>query len=476
MNISYHIKSVTGIVLTTLAAATLGGCSGDGPAVEARPQSIVFATPAPPATDQAAVTVSATASSGLPVKYTSITPAICSVNSNGDITGIASGTCTIACDQSGNTQYAPAARQTKNIVFAFSHAVTFAAPPTLNLYDQSTVSAVDSAGLPVSYSSTTPAVCSVASSTGLVTALDTGNCSIIAAAGPVQSIQTFPVSAPVAATVPGTPTGVFATAGDTPDTVLVHIGATASGGSRISSYTVTSSPAGISGSGASSPVTVTCPSSCAGHAFAVTATNATGTGAPSAPADVVTSYKVVETFYEPDTQPRDSIFIGTFTLNATTGTVTNLKGILSESMTGGLTAYPNDTMTWLPLNNQLSSVYDPALGGLLVTSFRLNTTNTLTANPAFGGTDGWQPGAGSGLYYSFPAPTNPGNAYARIFVNTANPTAALTQAQIDKLAYADCAPGGMMGAVCMTGTTVDGYGSIGTMSGYPVSQVITKQP
>lgn len=63
-----------------------------------------------------------------------------------------------------------------------------------------------------------------------------------------------------------------------------------------------------------------------------------------------------------------------------------------------------------------------------------------------------------------------------IFVNTANPLAALTQAQINKLAYADCAPGGMMGAVCMTGTTVAGYGAIGTMSGYPVSQTMTKKP
>jgi len=62
-----------------------------------------------------------------------------------------------------------------------------------------------------------------------------------------------------------------------------------------------------------------------------------------------------------------------------------------------------------------------------------------------------------------------------IFVNTTDPTTALTQAQIDKLAYADCTAGGMMMSSCMTGTTVAGYGRIGTMSGYPVSQVITKQ-
>jgi hypothetical protein len=190
--------------------------------------------------------------------------------------------------------------------------------------------------------------------------------------------------------------------------------------------------------------------------------------------DVITTYKVVETFYEPDTQPRDSIFIGTFTFNATTSRVSNLQGILSESMTGGLTAYPKDTMTWLPLKYQLSS--KPAtlggVNGLLVTTFMLNTTNTLSTQ---GGGDGWSPGTGFGQYYGFPG-VNPGNAYAMIFINTANPTAALTQAQIDKLAYADCAPGGMMGGTCMTGTTEAGYGTVGTMSGYPVSQVITKQP
>lgn len=54
-----------------------------------------------------------------------------------------------------------------------------------------------------------------------------------------------------------------------------------------------------------------------------------------------------------------------------------------------------------------------------------------------------------------------------------NPLTALTTSQINKLAYADCAPGGMMGAVCMTGTSEAGYGSVGTMSGYPVSQKIT---
>lgn len=193
---------------------------------------------------------------------------------------------------------------------------------------------------------------------------------------------------------------------------------------------------------------------------------------PAAQASV-TTYNVIETFLEPDTAPRNSIFKGTFDFDSATKTVTNLQGWLSESMTGnpGVPGVAGDYgMTWLNLTHQLSSVYDATLGGLLVTTFLNPTTATF-----FGGA--WTPSDGvasGGIYSGWPrAANNPGNAYAMIFVNTTNPLAALTQAQINKLAYADCAPGGMMGAVCMTGTTVAGYGSVGTMSGYPASQTIT---
>jgi hypothetical protein len=195
--------------------------------------------------------------------------------------------------------------------------------------------------------------------------------------------------------------------------------------------------------------------------------------AQTAQATVVT-YNVTTQFYEPDTQPKDTIFVGSFDFDDVGMTVSGLHGILSESMTGDPIAYPGDNMTWLSLDHQQSAVYDAGLGGLLVTTFLNTDTNTLTT--MFGG-DGWSPDShqGTGLYYGFPG-ANPANAYVRIFVNTTDPLAPLTQAQIDKLAYADCAPGGMMGATCMTGTTVAGYGSIGTMGGYPVAQTITAVP
>lgn len=183
----------------------------------------------------------------------------------------------------------------------------------------------------------------------------------------------------------------------------------------------------------------------------------------------VSTYNVTTTWFEPDTQPKNSIFEGSFSYDSVTKTITGLAGQLSESMTG--TNVSN--MTWLNLNYQLVSWYDAALGGTFAATFKNNSTNTFST---LAGGDGWSPQDGidiGGVYYGYPRPANnPGNAYALIFVPD-NPLTTLTQAQINKLAYADCAPGGMMGAVCMTGTAAAGYGDVGTMSGYPVSQVIS---
>ena len=106
-------------------------------------------------------------------------------------------------------------------------------------------------------------------------------------------------------------------------------------------------------------------------------------------------------------------------------------------------------------------------GALLVTSFALNTTDVFS--------EGGFAASSEGLYYGYPKAASPaaggaGNSFATIVVNPVNPTAALTSVQINKLAYGDCASGGMMGDTCMTG-----YAGIGTMGGYPVAQSITRQ-
>lgn len=419
------------------------------------------------------------------MRFSSKTPNICTIDESSGLTrALRVGNCVIAANQGGNSSYAQAAEATLTLSVQFdpNQTISFGTAPALSFGGSAAVSAIASSGLAVVYSSLTPAVCSVDANNGLVADLTVGSCVVAAdqagdanyRAAP-QATQTLVVILPAVITVPGVPSGVTATLGSGMTTVIVTASSVESGGSPITGYTVTSSPAGISIGATSLPITATCPASCAGYAFSLAASNGVGNGTASTAAHVLAKYKVIETFYEPDTQPRDSIFVGSFTYDFTTRTVSGLKGQLSESMTGNLIAYPNDTMTWLNLDNQLQSWYDAGLGGTFAVSFK--NTNTNTFSTMIGG-DGWSPQAGvdvGGIYYGFPAPaSNPGNAYALIFVPD-NPTDALTQAQINKLAYADCAPGGMMGAVCMTGTTVAGYGAVGTMSGYPVSQVITRQ-
>ena len=466
-----HSMFLAWAALASLLALLTACSSGDGPAIKAIAQTIQFGPP-PTLALNGTATVTATASSGLPVGFSSLAPEVCTVNgATGLVNNLKAGTCVIAADQPGNNDFAPAPQVTQTLVVAVNPAQTiqWAPPPTLALFGQAVVSATASSGLPVSYSSKTPALCTVHGANGLVTSLTAGDCTIAAdQAGDShfnpapQVLQVLPVAAwygPL--TAPGAPTDVAATLGAGADSAVVRfVGPASSGGSPVTGYTVVSVPAGFSASGSASPIVVNCPSGCAGRAFAVVASNAIGSSAPSAGADVITRLNLTATFFEPDTQPNDTIFTGAFTLNSTQQSVSNLSGALTQSMTG-------PPMTTVPLVYQLSSVSD-GQGGLLVSSFALNTTNVFAG--------GGFPTGSEGLYYGWPTAPNPsapggvGNSYVTIYVNTANPLAPLTKAQVNKLVYGDCAAGGMMGDTCMTG-----YVGWGTMGGYPVSQTISRQ-
>lgn len=474
---------------TVFLVVGLAGCGGGGgsDAVQANPQTIQVASH-PATVPLGTTTLSASASSGLPVSYRSLTPGTCSVNATtGALSAIGLGACSVQVMQSGDERYAPASPLTVQLTVAADpqQTITFDAAPVLTLGGAATVVARASSGLAVTYSSLDAAVCSVDSVSGLVTSVTAGTCTIAAdqagnahyLAAAQASLQ-ITVTIPSGVTVPDAPAAVTVSAASASNTVVVRAGSVGSGGSPITGYRVRSSPAGIDVSATSLPVTVTCPSACAGLAFTLAASNAVGEGSASGATDIITKYNVVTTFHEPDTQPRNSIFVGSFTFNATDAVVSDLKGQLTESMTGSASSSdPDYQMTKLPLNNQLSSVADSGLGGLLVTTFLNADTNTFWTGV---GGDGWSPEDGidaGGIYHGFPvAASNPGNAYVRIFVNPTNPLTPLTSPQLNKLAYADCAPGGMMGAVCMTGTSVAGYGAVGTMSGYPISQTITLAP
>ena len=160
----------------------------------------------------------ATASSGLPVSYTSLTSGICTVNLNtGEVTPVAGGTCTIAADQAGGTNngftYNAAPRVTQSVNLQGPQTITFPAqaPNSQSLTAGAAFAinpvATSSAGLTVSYSSLTPGICTVSGTS--VTAISTGTCTIAANQGgnattspAAQETQSVQVTALVVAPVP----------------------------------------------------------------------------------------------------------------------------------------------------------------------------------------------------------------------------------------------------------------------------------
>ena len=165
-------------------------------------------------------TFTATATSGLPVTLTSLTPSVCSTTH-----AFTSGTCSIQATQAGNNVYAAAPAQTGTFtVTLVPQTITFPAPTPGQTF---TVSATSSSGLPVTFS-TTSVACTVNGTT--VTEVSAGDClieadqagnNVYAAANPVTQditvgqVMTAISVTPAAITVnPGASTTFAATGYD----------------------------------------------------------------------------------------------------------------------------------------------------------------------------------------------------------------------------------------------------------------------
>jgi sugar lactone lactonase YvrE len=125
----------------------------------------------------APITVSATASSGLPVSFASTTPSICTVSGT-TVTLASAGTCGIKATQAGNSDYSAATAVSQSFqITKASQTITFGTLSNKVLGSAPfTVSATASSGLPVSFDSTTARVCTVSGST--VTLVSAGTCTI----------------------------------------------------------------------------------------------------------------------------------------------------------------------------------------------------------------------------------------------------------------------------------------------------------
>jgi hypothetical protein len=145
-------------------------------AIALAPQSIIWG-PAPSVIVGGTASISATATSGLPVTF-STASTNCSVTTAGVVTGIAAGPCMITARQAGNSTYALTTKADPVTIAKGGQTITFGSVPTLTVGATSAVSAAASSGLPVTFS-TSSSTCSVTSS-GSVTAIHTGTCVITA--------------------------------------------------------------------------------------------------------------------------------------------------------------------------------------------------------------------------------------------------------------------------------------------------------
>jgi hypothetical protein len=206
------------------------------------------------------------------------------------VTGLTNGTAytfTVTATNSAGPSSASAA--SNSVTPKAAQTITFANPGTQNFGTTPTLTATSTSALTVAFTSSTTGVCTITSG-GALTFVTTGTCTINADQAGDGSFLVAPQvsrSFTVAAVVPGAPTIGVASAGDTQASVAFTAPAS-NGGATITSYTVTSSPGNITGSGGASPITVTGLTNGTAYTFTVTATNSAGPSSASAASNSVT--------------------------------------------------------------------------------------------------------------------------------------------------------------------------------------------
>jgi hypothetical protein len=146
------------------------------------PQKISFGpTPTGTSVGSAAFQAAATATSGLPVTYSTgagTTNSACTVSPTGLVTIAHAGTCQVAADQSGNADFLPAPRAPQSFAVAKATqtvAFTSTPPAYADIGDTFTVAATGGAsGNPVTFTTASPSICTVTGTT--VTFTGPGQC------------------------------------------------------------------------------------------------------------------------------------------------------------------------------------------------------------------------------------------------------------------------------------------------------------
>ncbi|QNV07390.1 Ig-like domain-containing protein [Shewanella algae] len=237
----------------------------------------------------------------------------------------------------------PASSPSNTVTPKANQTISFNNPGAQDYGTTPTLTATASSGLAPVFSSTTTGVCTI-TSTGTLAFVTTGNCSIDADQAGDSSYNAAPTvtqSFTVNAVVPGAPTSVNAVASDASATVSFSAPAS-TGGAAISSYTVTSSPGGLTASGAGSPLTVSGLSNGTDYSFIVSASNTAGSGPASSPSNTVTPKANQSISFS---NPGAQSFGTTPTLTATASS--GLAPVFSSNSTGVCTITTTGTLNFV---------------------------------------------------------------------------------------------------------------------------------
>ena len=218
----------------------------------------------------------------------------------------------------------------------------------------------------------------------------------------------------VSPTVPGAPVIGTGTAGDTQASVS-FTAPPSTGGSAITSYTVTSNPGGITATGAASPIILTGLTNGTAYTFTVTATNIAGTGSSSAASNSVTpATSQTITFANPGSQNFGTT--PTLTANASSGltpTFTSSTPTVCTITAGGLLSFVSTGSCTINADQAGNASYLPAT----------QVARTFTVNPIVPGAPliGTATAGDTQASVAFTAPTSTGGSPITGYTVTSNP-------------------------------------------------------
>jgi hypothetical protein len=333
------------------------------------------------------------------------------------VTGLTNGvayTFTVTATNSAATGAASAA--SNSITPASPQTITFANPGAQNFGASPSLSATSTSGLTVSFTSSTPSVCTVSSAT--LTFLAAGPCTINAdQAGDSTFLPASQVSRSftVNAVVPGAPTIGTAIAGDTQASVA-FVAPVNIGGSAITSYTVTVNPADVAPvNGASSPIVVTGLTNGVAYTFTVTADNVAGTSPASGASNSITPAATQTiTFANPGARN----FGTTPTLTATSDS--GLTPTFTSSTTGVCTITSGGALTFVAAGTCTINA-DQAGNGTYLAATQVTRSFTVNAVVPGAPTIGTATAGNAQATVAFTAPASNGGATITAYTVTSNP-------------------------------------------------------